>query len=102
MTEKMEERLNKYMELIKVPKESKTHYLRLYDTVKLMLNKIDKEAIKEEIIEMQLREIADTILILNPLLNILDIKTKEDLEMYIKNKTKVVMEVIKNGKKEKI
>lgn len=99
MTEKMEERLNKFMELIKVPEDSKTHYLRLYDTIKLMLNKIDKEAIKEEIIEMQLREIADTFLILNPLLGFIDIETKDKLQEYVSDKNKVIMEVLNYERK---
>lgn len=99
MTEKQEERLNKFMELIKVPEGSKTHYLRLYDTIKLMLNKIDKEAIKEEIIEMQLREIADTFLILNPLLGFIDIETKDKLQEYVADKNKVIMEVLNYEKK---
>lgn len=99
MTEKQEERLNKFMELIKVPEDSKTHYLRLYDTIKLMLNKIDKEAIKEEIIEMQLREIADTFLILNPLLGFIDIETKDKLQEYVADKNKVIMEVLNYEKK---
>lgn len=101
MTEKQEERLNKFMELIKVPEDSKTHYLRLYDTIKLMLNKIDKEAIKEEIIEMQLREIADTFLILNPLLGFIDIETKDKLQEYVSDKNKVIMEVLNYEGKEK-
>lgn len=99
MTEKQEERLNKFMELIKVPEDSKTHYLRLYDTIKLMLNKIDKEAIKEEIIEMQLREIADTFLILNPLLGFIDIETKDKLQEYVSDKNKVIMEVLNYERK---
>lgn len=99
MTEKQEERLNKFMELIKVPEDSKTHYLRLYDTIKLMLNKIDKEAIKEEIIEMQLREIADTFLILNPLLGFIDIETKDKLQEYVADKNKVIMEVLNYERK---
>lgn len=101
MTEKQEERLNKFMELIKVPADSKTHYLRLYDTIKLMLNKIDKEAIKEEIIEMQVREIADTFLILNPLLGFIDIETKDKLQEYVSDKNKVIMEVLNYEGKEK-
>lgn len=101
MTEKQEERLNKFMELIKVPEDSKTHYLRLYDTIKLMLNKIDKEAIKEEIIEMQVREIADTFLILNPLLGFIDIETKDKLQEYVSDKNKVIMEVLNYERKEK-
>lgn len=102
MTEKMEERLNKYMELIKVPKESKTHYLRLYDTIKLMLNKIDKQAIKEELIDTQVRDIADTFLVLNPLLGFLDIDTKDKLQEYVSDKNKVIMEVLNYERKEKI
>ena len=101
MTEKMGERLTKYMELIKVPEESKTHYLRLYDTIKLMLNKIDKEAIKEELIDTQIRDIADTFLVLNPLLGFINIDTKDKLQEYVSNKNKVIMEVLNYERKEK-
>lgn len=101
MTEMMEKRLNKYMELIKVPEESKGHYLRLYDTIKLMLNKIDEQAIKEELIDTQVREIADTFLVLNPLLGFLDIDTKDKLNEYVKDKNKVIMEVLNCERKEK-
>lgn len=85
-----------YMKQLNIAEESKSHYERLVDTVGLMLkSKVDKQAIKDEILGLQLNDLADTFLMLNPLLGYIKIDTEEELESYINDKKKVIMEVLK-------
>ena len=88
--------LKEYMDKLNIAEESKSHYERLVDTVRLMLiNKVDKQAIKDEILGLQLNDLADTFLMLNPLLGYIKIDTEEELKSYINDKKKVIMEVLK-------
>lgn len=94
--EKDEINMSYFFKLLSIAEESKSHYERLFDTVELMLkSKVDKQAIKDEILGLQLNDLADTFLVLNPLLGYIKIDTEEELESYINDKKKVIMEVLK-------
>lgn len=88
--------LKDYMVKLHIAEESKSHYERLVESVELMLkSKVDKQAIKDEILGLQLNDLADTFLVLNPLLGYIKIDTEEELESYVNDKKKVIMEVLK-------